>query len=299
MTRSDSAATPFGVFDASGTTAGSEASELHIPHPRTSPDGSVSVTAGGARAENRLRGMMVDRLTLMADRHRRHAQEQQGTRRAVGPHAIGFFYADDLEISGTLEVVTATRLFFDSAETNDVVAVLDTLIARASEHPAGTFEPRTHMCNRAEPMSPTPQLLGVGLTTVSEPPPSEASSAYASLGMNRRYRAVARMVDGTEVLLRCDSGFLAPVDVRATQSLNVNGRHTRHWEWLPPALLHRPETQLTDILPRLTALLDLTTGQVAATPPGHPPAAPRGPIDDEHHRSGRQTVRLGNRRRRH
>jgi hypothetical protein len=298
MTRSDSAgrAAPFGVFDTPGTRSGTEANDPQIPSPRTSPDGSLGSTSGGARAEDRLRGMVVDRLTLMADRHRRHAEEQQGTRRAVGPHALGFFYADDVAITGTPEVVTATRLLFDSAETADIVGVLDTLIARAGEHPAGTFDPRTHMCNRAELMSPTPQLLGVGVTTVSDSPPSESLSAYASLGMNRSYRAAVRMVDGTDVLLRCSHGFLAPVEVRASQSLNVNGRHTRHWEWLPTALLQSPETQLADILPRLATLLDLAAGRVT-TPSGYSPAPHLGPVGGEH-RSDRQTVRLGSRRRR-
>ena len=251
---------------------------------------------GEARVENRLRGRMVDRLTLMADRHRRHAEEQQGTRRAVGPHALGFFYADDLTMSGGVEVVAATRVFFDSAETADVVALLDTLIERASEHPVATFDPRIHLCNRAEPMSYAPQLLGIGVTTVFEPSHADALSAYASLGMNRPYKAVARMEDGTDLLLRCDSGFLAPVDVRSTQSLNVNGRHTRHWEWLTSAILHSTETQLPDILPRLSVLLDLAAGR-PSTRAGHADTAQRSPADGVH-RPGRRTVRMGARGRR-
>jgi hypothetical protein len=237
--------------------------------------------------------MLVNRLILMAERHRRNVEEQQGTRRAIGPHAIGFFYADDLAMSGTLAVVAATRLFFDSAETADLLVVLDTLIARASEHPAGTFDPLVHACNRAEPMSPTSQLLGVGVTTVDNPShDASASAAYASLGMDRPYRAAVRMLDGTDILLRCDSGFLAPVDVRATQSLNVNGRHTRHWEWLTHAVLQSLDNRVTDTLARLSILLDLAEGGPPNISPDLAATTPR----TASHRAVRRTVRLGARR---
>lgn len=296
MTRSGSAdpAMHHGVFDTSDTVRGAEPGSPQIPHPRASTEGTGSAMPNEARGENRLRGRMVDRLTLMADRHRRHVEEQQGTRRAVGPHALGFFYADDLTMSGGVEVVAATRVFFDSAETADVVALLDTLIDRASEHPVVSFDPRIHLCNRAEPMSYAPQLLGIGVTTVFEPSHADAVSAYASLGMNRPYKAVARMEDGTDLLLRCESGFLAPVDVRSTQSLNVNGRHTRHWEWLSSAILNSTETQLQDILPRLSVLLDLAAGRPTSTRAGYADRGQRGPAGGVH-RPGRTTVRMGGR----
>ena len=101
MTRSGSAdpAMHHAVFETSGIAGGAEQGSRRIPHPRASSEGTGSTTPSEARVENRLRGRMVDRLTLMADRHRRHAEEQQGTRRAVGPHALGFFYADDLTMS--------------------------------------------------------------------------------------------------------------------------------------------------------------------------------------------------------
>lgn len=299
MTRSGSAdpVTHHRVFDTSEGARDIEPGPPQIPHPRASAEGAGGAKPGEARVENRLRGRMVDRLTLMADRHRRHVEEQQGTRRAVGAHALGFFYADDLTMSGGVDVAAATRVFFDSPETSDVVALLDTLIERASEHPVATFDPRIHLCNRAESMSYEPQLLGIGVTTVFPPPPADASSAYASLGMNRPYKAVARMEDGTDLLLRCESGFLAPVDVRSTQSLNVNGRHTRHWEWLSSALLHSTETQLAEILPRLSVLLDLAAGRPTSTRTGYADTAQRSPASGIH-RPGRTTVRMGGRGRR-
>jgi hypothetical protein len=289
-------ATPLGGFDIPRTPA-AQVQRSQIPRPRSSADGTVGGTPGAPR-ENRLRGKLVDRLTLMADRHRRHLEEQQGTRHAVGPHALGFFYADDLTMSGEFEVVAATRLLFAGPETSDLLALLDVLIDRASERPPGTFNPRIHMCNRAEPMSYAPELLGIGVTTVFDASAALDSSAYASLGMNRPYKAVARMEDGTDLLLRCDSGFLARVEVRATQTLNVNGRHTRHWGQLTPALLQDPEPQLSEILPRLSVLLDLATGRSSSLSTADADAAQH---SSSHglHRSHRMTVRLraGSRRR--
>ena len=140
-----------------------------IPSPRVAPD-SVGFGSPSSLVENRLRGKLVDRLTLMAVRHCRHREEQQRTRRAVGPHALGFFFADAAPNgSGEIEVVTATRLFFDNddnADTSNLIAVLDMLIERASEYSPGTFEPRTHMCNRVEEMPATAELVGIGITTV-------------------------------------------------------------------------------------------------------------------------------------
>ena len=78
------------------------------------------------------------------------------------------------------------------------------------------------------------------------------------------------MVDGTDLLIRCDGGFLASADVRSTQTLNVGGMRTRHWEWLPTQLLRTTETELLEILPRFSALLDYAAGD----PPMSPPAAP-------------------------
>lgn len=215
--------------------------------------------------ENRLRGQVVDRLTLMAVRHCQHMGELQGSRRAVSHHALGFFYAS--ESPGSLSPITAaTRLLFDAEENSDLFWVLDTLIERATEYASDAFDPRIHICNRVEAMPPNASLVGIGVTTVFEPSASASDAYYASLGMDRPYQAVARMLDGTDLLLRCSGGFLAPVDVRATQTLNVGGRQVRHWEWLPQQLLSGGEAQLPEILPRLSTLLDAALGRLASSP---------------------------------
>ena len=227
-----------------------------IPSPRVAPE-SVGFGSPGSLVENRLRGKLVDRLTLMAVRHCRHREEQQRTRRAVAPHALAFFYADAAPNgSGQTDVVAATRLFFDNddnADTSNLIAVLDLLIDRAREYSPGTFEPRTHMCNRVETMPPTADLVGIGITTVSAR--AAKSVGYMALGMDRPYKAVARMMDGTDMLIRCEGGFLASADVRSTQTLNVGGMRTRHWEWLPAAPADDRDRAAGDP-PRLSALLD-------------------------------------------
>jgi hypothetical protein len=117
-----------------------------------------------------------------------------------------------------------------------------------------------------------------------------------TLGMDRPYKAVARMLDGTDLLIRCEGGFLASADVRSTQTLNVRGMRTRHWEWLPTQLLRTSETELPEILPRLSALLDYAAGAssmlpTAAPAPLPPPASPRRGVH-----ARRTRVRLGGRR---
>ncbi len=286
-----------GVVQLSDDSRGAVPPQPRIPSPRIAPD-SVGFGSPSSLVENRLRGKLVDRLTLMAVRHCRHREEQQRTRRAVGPHALGFFFADTApNSSGEIEVVTATRLFFDNddnADTSNLIAVLDMLIERASEYSPGTFEPRTHMCNRVEAMPATAELVGIGITTVFAPP--TASVGYITLGMDRPYKAVARMVDGTDLLIRCDGGFLASADVRSTQTLNVGGMRTRHWEWLPPQLMRTTETELLEILPRFSALLDYAAGDR----PMSPPAAPTHPPPSAGLRRGaharRTRVQLGSRR---
>ena len=84
-----------------------------------------------------------------------------------------------------MEVVTATRLFFDNddnADTSNLIAVLDMLIERASEYSPGTFEPRTHMCNRVETMPATAELVGIGITTVFAPPTTSVGYIDAGHG---------------------------------------------------------------------------------------------------------------------
>ncbi len=270
--------------------------QRRIPSPRVSPE-SVGFGSPSSLVENRLRGKLVDRLTLMAVRHCRHREEQQRTRRAVAPHALGFFYAEATpDGSGETEVVAATRLFFDNddnADTGDLVTVLDMLIERAGEYSPGTFEPRIHMCNRVETTPYTGELLGIGVTTVSEPPAK--SMGYMTLGMDRPHKAVARMLDGTDLLIRCEGGFLASADVRSTQTLNVRGMRTRHWEWLPTQLLRTSETELPEILLRLGALLDYAAGDSPMPPPAAPAPPPSAGLRRGAH-ARRTRVQLGSRR---
>jgi hypothetical protein len=114
--------------------------------------------------------------------------------------------------------------------------------------------------------------------------------------MDRPYKAVARMMDGTDVLIRCEGGFLASADVRSTQTLNVGGMRTRHWEWLPTQLLRTSETELPEILPRLSMLLDYAVGDpsMLPLPVPAPPPTPPGPRSGVHAR--RTRVQLGGRK---
>lgn len=250
-----------------------------IPRPRAAADDSrQQAGASGfeqihpSLVENRLRGMLTDRLNLMAVRHCLHVEEQQGTRRAVGRHAVGFFYADETAPSGDLGVLAGTRVVFESDAAANLFWFLDTLVDRASEYEPGVYNALIHTCNRVEPMSSRARLIGVGVTTVADPlEASDANSAYSSLGMNRPYRAQARMLDGTDLLLQCDGGFLAPIDVRSTHTLNIGGRRVRQWEWLTEQFLLLSDPQMPEILHRLSTLLGHATGESPAPIGGDEP----------------------------
>lgn len=276
----------------------SQSAVLSIPEPRQPSEASnvSGLQTANRLSENRLRGKLVDRLTLMALRHCRHRAELSGTRRAIGHHALGFFYADT-DASGDAVVMVASRAFFDDVETQNLTWILDTLADRAREYPPGLLNVPVHLCNRVEEMSQGATLLGVGVTSVSEPPPTAEDSGYTALGMNRPYRGVAQMVDGTVLMLRCDGGFLAPVDVRSTHSLNVGGQRIRQWEWMPSEYIHREvgTSDVPNIVRGLETLLGLAVGKL---PPS--PQLERTPIaltDTRHRGAGRRRrvtgIRLG------
>lgn len=263
------------------------------PRQASAPADLVVNPVPDRMVENPLRGRLTDRLTLMAVRHCRQVEELQGSRRAIGCHALGFFYSADRGNGSSAEVFAATRLFFESEDTSNLLWILDTLIQRADEYTPGTFEPRIHLCNRVEQEMPaSAALLGIGVTTVSAPKSSAATTAYAALGMDRPYQGIARMLDGTDLLLRCGGGFLADVDVRSTRTLDVGGRRTRYWRGLPPEALRSAETSLPEVLPRLSTLLDYTLGR-SQRPDSTPDAALQRPEGRSRHRGRARGLRVG------
>jgi hypothetical protein len=234
--------------------------------------GDTGFGSDASFAENELRGKAVDRMKLMALRHCMHLDERRGTRLAVGPHALAFLFATG---SGRQprdrDVAAGTRLLFDYddvIDTNDLSAVLDTLILVAHEYRPGTFDPREHMCNRVEPMERDAELIGVGVTTVY-PAPAGAASA-STLGMDQPYRAVVRMIDGTDLWLSCPGGFFAAVQVWATQTLNVRGVRTREWNWWSGQRAPVAEPELPSLLGQLATLLDLAAGYGPVRGPEQP-----------------------------
>jgi hypothetical protein len=74
------------------------------------------------------------------------------------------------------------------------------------------------------------------------------------------------MVDGSVLVVRCDGGFLAPVDVRSTHTLNVRGQRIRQWEWMPPEHILAETTDVPAITARLDTLLGLAAGRRPPSP---------------------------------
>jgi hypothetical protein len=189
-----------------------------------------------------------------------------GSRRSVGIHAIGFFYADPED--KTRDVRAATRLFFDDPAIASLPELLAALCDLARDYATVSFEPRVHMCNRVESMSSSVELLGIGATTVLPPRQEVIGSPYAVLGLNRPYQGVAQLLDGTRLLLR-SAGNLERVSVKSSQTLNINGVVTRHWApLLPPEMADNALSrtfELLDILLNLTAGIGWSEANVVET----------------------------------
>lgn len=230
-----------------------------IPSPRVPP---------GSAMPDPMRSHVAGRLRLMAVRHCGNVAQTARTRRAVARHALGFFYvadvADVADVAGAASgdpVVTATRLPFADPETADVVRMLETLYARAAEYDTGTLEPRVHLCNRVEHMRADAPLLGLGVTTVGD---DAGRSAASELGLDRAFRAVGYLLDGTIVLVQRPLGVGESVQVYATQTLDLPGATLPHrlWRgWTPYLLQDDPE--LAPLLERLTALTELVVARRA------------------------------------
>jgi hypothetical protein len=255
------------------TTAGSISHDppLAIPMPRAALK-DTGFGSDASFAENELRGKAVDRMKLMALRHCMHLDERRGTRLAVGPHALAFLFSTGSGgRPGDRDVAAGTRLLFDYddvIDTNDLSAVLETLIRVAHEYRPGMFDPREHMCNRVEPMERDAELIGVGVTTIY-PAPDGAARA-STLGMDQPYRAVVRMIDGTDLWLACPGGFFAAVQVWATQTLNVRGVRTREWNWWSGQRAPAADPELPSLLGQLSTLLDLAAGYGPVHEPEQP-----------------------------
>lgn len=182
-----------------------------------------------------LRNQVVDRLRRMSVLHSRHAWERR-YRDPLGPHALAFFYTgpphgDPLRCT----LRTATRLFLDGSDVEDLPRLLYDLVGLSNGYLAGGgFDPRAQMADRVERMPPRASYIGVGISTLDTPAGSWAqirSSATSELEVPGR--CFALLVDGTMLLLdrHGEQGFGA-FDVLSTHSLDVMpGQPWRMWRW--------------------------------------------------------------------
>ncbi len=182
-----------------------------------------------------LRNQIVDRLRRMNLLHARHAWERRH-RDPLGPHGLAFFYTTPPRgRPPRCTLRTATRLFLDGAEVQDLPRLLYDLVgvARGYLH-GGRFDPRTQMADRVEPMSPLASYIGIGVSTLDTPAGTWTevrSSAGSELEVPGR--CVALLVDGT--MLLCDRGGerqFGAFEISSTQSLDVvPGQPWRMWRW--------------------------------------------------------------------
>jgi len=130
---------------------------------------------------------------------------------------------------------TATRLFLDGAEVQDLPRLLYDLVgvARGYVHES-RFDPRTQMADRVEPMPVRASYIGLGVSTLDTPAgvwTETRSSAGSELAVPGR--CFALLVDGS--MLLCDRGGerqFGAFEISSTHSLDVvPGQAWRRWRW--------------------------------------------------------------------
>jgi hypothetical protein len=177
-----------------------------------------------------IRNQVVDRVVRMSVRHAAHAWRHRRDR-PVGPHAVGFLYADPVSVAAGqrqhFTVVAATRMVNDEASVRDLPRLLHRLtsLARTRYIPtAGGFNPAVHMSNHRDPSSAGAHYIGLAVSSLDTPAGSwDDAQAAATDTDDLAGRGYAILIDHTAILVDRAAhrdGF-GTVSVHSTGDLNV------------------------------------------------------------------------------
>ncbi len=222
-----------------------------------------------AQQPNPTRIAVVSRLTVMCRRHARHVDERRRSTLPVGPHAVMFLFAEPG--SGLERVKSATRMFYDLEEAQDLPKMLRQLegLARQYDEQVG-FDPRRHMTNRADAMTDRAHYIGVAVSTVYDSVPAQLvrrvpprSFVENTPGADLFVRGVVVLGDGTRCVLY-NRGFSEPyVESNHTLDYGISSSHV--WRWSMPGATNA-EPGLADVQAGLSGLHSATV--TAMTYPG-------------------------------
>jgi len=171
-----------------------------------------------------LRVQVVHRLQRMNAKHSLYAWDLRYSD-PLGPHGLAFFYTEPDTRDPSRHVLrTATRLFLDDPDTNNLPYLLKRLADHVSDlrHRPG-FDPRVQLADRAEPMSARAVYIGVGVSSLDTPTQTWAQAQRTAANpLEVAGRCYAYLVDTTMILLdRGGDRDLGRTRSRCTHRLHV------------------------------------------------------------------------------
>jgi hypothetical protein len=247
-----------------GQVAGHAYSDSRGRHPQSPPPPPPPALQRHDPQWAEVRNQALERMLKMNSAHAMHAWERRRSVSPLGPHALAFLYYDVPGGAGRphhLVVAAATRLFHDDEDHRDVHRLIFRLCKLADERylASGSFDPRTTMANRSDPMSSQASFLGIGLSTLDTGTASwEMTQERASGPAQVPGRSLVILSDGSRMLIdREDDRHFGQVKVISTGDLNVvRGNPTRNWT---PATAVKEPAETWQWLLQLGKLCD--TGQ--------------------------------------
>jgi hypothetical protein len=189
------------------------------------------------RAAAEIRNLVVDRLSQMNAQHALNAWEHR-RKTPIGPHALAFFYLDQVEGGNTPRYSTpaAARLFLDGEDVAFLPELLYKMVGIGRRRLARgeDFDPLATMARKQDEMSSQAQYVGVGVSSLETPTLSWTEIQENAFGpLDIPGRGLAVLTDGTRLVLERGDRSHGPVHVRSSHQLDlVPGIPSRRWTWL-------------------------------------------------------------------
>jgi hypothetical protein len=208
---------------------------------------------------NPLRMQVAQRLATAGRRHARHADDQRWNGKPIAPHAVVFLYQDPPTARTGDGLHCASRLFLAGPDVAHLPTILTQLLERAMEYATGPrdFDPRRQMSTNVEPMHRAAKYVGLGVSTLDGMlAPAAAQSGGSALRYDTPFRVLGLLTDETKLVVS-GAGMAAPLDIRATHTLDTGQSSGQRWRWMNTAWQTTDEQRLPEIWERLAALHDL------------------------------------------
>jgi len=227
--------------------AGSQFRQPTAPDPGTSYTSSATVdpqTEANVLGWISIRNAAIGRLRKLSHGHSTLAIEPPKGR-VPGPHALAFLYAYHSQTSTAktprYEIAGATRVVDDNEATKPghnvrdlalfLAGMVDVAWDRIRE---GGYDPRTSMADRADPMPPRAEFVGIAVSSLGDPDTewsrarNEALNMGGLPGLNLPARGLVKLIDGTWITTQRPSGDVQ-MRIRSSEHLDWPGRATYGW----------------------------------------------------------------------